>query len=317
MPSEFELIRRHFAPALRHTVLGGGDDCALLAPAPDRQLAVTTDLLVEGTHFLPGADPEALGHKTLAVNLSDLAAMGAQPRWIFLALALPAADEAWVAAFSRGLLALAGRHGVDLAGGDTTRGPRALCITAIGEVMPGRALRRAGARLGDDVYLSGCTGEAAFGLAAIRGEATADPRDVAHCRDRLERPEPRVALGLALSGVAHACIDVSDGVVADLGHLCAASGLGAWIDWRRVPQSSALASCLPDVRRNHVLGGGDDYELLFTASVAARGEIEARAAGAGTPVTRIGTAVMTPGVRVFDGAGRDITPARGGYDHFG
>lgn len=317
MPSEFDLIRRHFSPALRHTLLGGGDDCALVAPSPGRQLAITTDLLVEGTHFLPGTDPEALGHKTLAVNLSDLAAMGARPRWIFLALSLPVADEAWVAAFARGLLALADRHGADLAGGDTTRGPRTLCVTAIGEVVPGRALRRDGAKLGDDVYVSGCTGEAAFGLRACRETIEAPAADIAHCRRRLDRPEPRVALGLALAGVAHACIDISDGLVADLGHVCEASGLGARIHWPCLPQSSALSSCPPDARRGHVLAGGDDYELLFTAPPAARHEIATRAAEAATPVTRIGAMVIAPGVHVLDRDGRDVTPVRGGFDHFG
>ncbi len=317
MPSEFDLIRRHFSPSLTHTLLGCGDDCALVVPSPGRQLAITTDLLVEGTHFLPGTDAEALGHKTLAVNLSDLAAMGAQPRWIFLALSLPVADETWVAAFARGLLALADRFGVDLAGGDTTRGPRTLCVTAIGEVVPGRALRRDGAKLGDDVYVSGCTGEAAFGLQTCRETVAAAASDVAHCRQRLDRPDPRVALGLALAGVAHACIDVSDGLVADLGHVCEASGLGARLDWSCVPQSSALSCCPPDARRRHVLSGGDDYELIFTAPTAARHEIAMRAAEAGTPVTRIGAMVMPPGVRVFDRDGRDITPGRGGFDHFG
>ncbi len=316
MPSEFSLIRRHFSPGTRHTALAGGDDCALVAPRAGRELAITTDMLAEGTHFLPGTDPEALGHKTLAVNLSDLAAMGAEPRWAFLALALPDADESWVAAFARGFLSLAGQFDVDLAGGDTTRGPRNLCVTAIGEVVPGRALRRSAARLGDDIYLSGCTGEAAFGLITYRQCVAAAEEDIAHCRSRLDRPMPRVALGRALAGVAHAAIDVSDGLVADLAHICEESGLGAVVQWSRVPQSSALSTCSPEERRRFVLSGGDDYELVFTASVAARREIAARAAAADTPVTRIGSMVAGERVTVLDSSGSEMTLEQAGYDHF-
>jgi thiamine-monophosphate kinase len=297
-------------------VLAGGDDCALVAPRAGRELAITTDMLAEGTHFLPGADPEALGHKTLAVNLSDLAAMGAEPRWAFLALALPDAEESWVAAFARGFLSLARQFDVDLAGGDTTRGPRNLCVTAIGEVVPGRAMRRSAARLGDDIYLSGCTGEAAFGLVTCQQEVEAEKVDIARCRLRLDRPMPRVALGRTLAGVAHAAIDVSDGLVADLAHLCEESGLGAVVQWSRVPQSSALSTCCAEDRRRFVLSGGDDYELVFTAPVAARREISARAAAAATPVTRIGTMVAGERVTVLDAAGDEMTLTQAGYDHF-
>lgn len=316
MPSEFSLIRRYFTPGTRHTVLAGGDDCALIAPRAGRELAITTDMLAEGTHFLPGADPESLGHKTLAVNLSDLAAMGAEPRWAFLALALPDADESWLAAFARGFLSLAGQFDVDLAGGDTTRGPRNLCVTAVGEVIPGRSLRRGAARVGDDIYLSGCTGEAAYGLVTCRHVVDAPEADVARCRSRLERPMPRVALGRALAGVAHAAIDVSDGLVADLAHVCEESGLAAMVHWSCIPQSSALSTCSPEERRRFVLSGGDDYELLFTAPVAARREIAARAAVADTPVTRIGTMIAGEGVKVLDAAGAEIAIDQAGYDHF-
>lgn len=318
MPSEFDLIRRHFSPHTTQTLLAGGDDAALLVPAPGHALAVTTDMLVEGTHFLPGTDPHRLGHKTLAVNLSDLAAMGARPRWAFLALALPHADDGWIAAFSAGFLALAESHRVDLAGGDTTRGPLNLCVTVIGEVMAGHALRRDGATPGDDVWLSGCTGEACVGLAALRGEASLDQVDEVRCRERLEQPQPRVALGLALAGLATSAIDVSDGLVADLRHIATRSACGIDVHWVRVPQSSALARIDATHRAAAILGGGDDYELAFTASPANRDAVKAAARAAGVTVTRIGEAVAgQAGVRVLDRGGVDITPVGGGFDHFG
>lgn len=318
MPSEFDLIRRHFSPRTTQTLLAGGDDAALLVPATGHALAVTTDMLVEGTHFLPGTDPRRLGHKTLAVNLSDLAAMGARPRWAFLALALPHADDAWIAAFSAGFLALAAAHRVDLAGGDTTRGPMNLCVTVIGEVMAGQALRRDGAKPGDDVWLSGCTGEASVGLAALRGKVSLEPVDELRCCERLEQPQPRVALGLALAGLASAAIDVSDGLVADLGHIATRSMCGIDVQWGRVPQSSALASIDALRRRAAILTGGDDYELAFTASPASREAVLAAARGAGVTVARIGEVVAGPaGVRVLDARGIDIAPIGGGFDHFG
>ncbi len=318
MPSEFDLIRRHFSPPATHTLLAGGDDAALLVPTPGHVVAVSTDMLVEGTHFLPGTDPRRLGHKTLAVNLSDLAAMGARPRWAFLAMALPRVDEAWLAAFSAGFLALAAVHRVDLAGGDTTRGPLSLCVTVIGEVMAGHALRRDGAGPGDDVWLSGCTGEAAIGLAALRGTAAFDGIDEARCRERLEQPQPRVGLGLALAGLASAAIDVSDGLAADLGHLANRSACGIDVHWERLPQSSALAGVDRKRRAAAILAGGDDYELAFTASPTNRDAVLAAAREAGVAVTRIGATVAgPPGVRVLDQRGFDMTPARGGFDHFG
>lgn len=317
MYSEFDLIRRHFSPATTHTLLAGGDDAALLAPSPGCALAVTTDMLAEGTHFLPGTDAYRLGHKTLAVNLSDLAAMGARPRWAFLALALPQADETWLAAFSAGFLALAEVHGVDLAGGDTTRGPLNLCVTVIGEVAADRALRRDGARPGDDVWLSGCTGEAAVGLAVARGEIALPDLDAARCRERLERPQPRVALGLALAGLATAAIDVSDGLVADLGHVAERSGCGILVQWERLPQSSALSGVEATHRQVAILTGGDDYELAFTAPSRRRDDIRAAARSASIPVARIGTVTAAPpGVRVVDRRGHDLTPDGGGFDHF-
>jgi len=319
MPTEFDLIRRHFSPPTPRTLLAGGDDAALLVPTPGHVTAVSTDMLVEGTHFLPGTDPRRLGHKTLAVNLSDLAAMGARPRWAFLALALPRVDEPWLEAFSAGFLALAAAHGVDLAGGDTTRGPLNLCVTVIGEVMAGNALRRDGAVPGDDVWLSGCTGEAAVGLAALRGAAaTVDAIDEARCRARLEQPQPRVSLGVALAGLASAAIDVSDGLVADLCHLANRSACGIDVHWAQLPQSSALTGVDGKRRAAAILAGGDDYELAFTASPANRDAVLAAAQVAGVVVTRIGATVAGPaGVRVLDPRGFDITPAGGGFDHFG
>lgn len=317
MPSEFDLIRRYFSPPTTQTLLAGGDDAALVVPSPGHVLAVSTDMLVEGTHFLAGTDPRGLGHKTLAVNLSDLAAMGARPRWAFLAIALPQVDEAWLAAFSAGFLALAAVHRVDLAGGDTTRGPRNFCVTVIGEVMPGHALRRDGVVPGDDVWLSGCTGEAAVGLAVLRGTEAVDAVGEARCRERLERPQPRVALGLALAGLASAALDVSDGLVADLGHLATRSACGIDVQWARVPQSSALAAIDPARRTAAILSGGDDYELAFTASPANREAVQSAARVAGVGVTRIGEAVAGPAVvRVLDPRGFDIAPAGGGFDHF-
>ena len=245
---EFALIARHFSrPGValpRAVVLGVGDDCALLQPTPGHQLAISSDMLVEGRHFFPHTDPESLGHKALAVNLSDLAAMGARPLGFTLALALPTIDDAWLAAFAHGLFALADAHACPLVGGDTTRGPLNLCITVFGEVLPGRALKRNAAQAGDDLWLSGRTGEARLALAHRLGEPWAgavELGDLNLAQVRMDRPTPRLALGMALSGVAHAALDVSDGLAGDLGHILRASGLGAEIDWATLPLATALA----------------------------------------------------------------------------
>jgi len=316
--SEFELIRRWFSRPTPGTLLGGGDDCALLRPTEGEALAVTTDMLVEGIHFSPGDDPRALGHKTLAVNLSDLAAMGARPRWFTLALAMPRADAAWLEQFSDGLYGLAERFAFDLVGGDTTRGPLTLCVQAIGEVPPQAALRRSGAVVGDDVWVSGELGAAAVGLAHRQGRFALEPDVARHCLARLDCPEPRVALGLALRGTASAAIDVSDGLVGDLGHVCAASGVAAELHHDRLPYPSALARSadLPVVR-NAVLAGGDDYELVFTAAQDARVRLSALAQTLGLPLTCIGRIVPGSGVRVLDGHGRTMALERAGHDHFG
>jgi thiamine-monophosphate kinase len=301
--------------------LGIGDDCALLAPAPGMQLAVSSDLLLEGRHFLSTVDPARLGHKALAVNLSDLAACGARPLAFTLALALPDANEAWLDAFSRGLLALADAHGCALVGGDTTRGPLAICITVFGEVPAGQALLRSGARAGDDLYVSGSVGDARLALEVFRGTLALPAAAFATCRMRLEQPTPRVALGQALRGVASAAIDVSDGLLGDLGHVLRQSGhLGACID-----ADAALALLavhgqdgLPDAatRLDCVLAGGDDYELAFTAPQAMRERVTAAAQSAGTRVTRIGRIEAEPGVRVVDAQGRAIERRFASFDHF-
>ncbi len=316
MPSEFELIRRYFTRPARTAALGVGDDCALVRAPTGLVVAVTTDMLVEGTHFLPGADARRLGHKALAVNLSDLAAMGADPRWFLLALCLPDADETWLAAFAEGLFALADAHAIELIGGDTTRGPRTICITAIGTLPPGYALRRDTATEGEDLWLSGSTGDAALGLANGRVALDADARR--HCLARLEMPAPRVALGQKLRGLAGAAIDVSDGLLADLGHVVEQSKVGAEVDYESLPRSAALRAC-PDraLADECLLAGGDDYELLFTAPAARRAEVEAAGAAAGVAVTRIGRVVGgARGVRLLDGQRKPIEVARRGFDHF-
>jgi thiamine-monophosphate kinase len=318
MPSEFDLIRRHFTRPARHTELAVGDDAALLAPRPGMQLAVSTDMLVAGTHFFADSDPEALGWKTLAVNLSDLAAMGAEPRWAFLALSLPAADEAWIAAFARGLFACADRFGIDLAGGDTTRGPLNLCVTIIGETPAGTAITRAGARAGDDLWITGTPGRAALGLTHLRGETVLSSAAAAPCLDALHRPQPRVAAGLALRGVASAMLDVSDGLLGDLAHILECSGCGAIIDVGALPLAPLLAcGAEPALARRCLLAGGDDYELLFTAPADRRALLSALSDRLELPLARIGTITADPGrLLLCELDGRLAAPAHAGYDHF-
>jgi len=318
---EFELIARYFTrpvPAGRDDIaLAVGDDCALLDPVPGEQWAVSTDTMVESVHFLPTVDPAALGHKALAVNLSDLAACGAEPRCFFLALALPKVDEAWLGAFSGGMLALADAHRCVLAGGDTTRSPQGVVITVtvMGSVPRGQALLRSGSRPGDDVWVSGTLGDAAFGLSMRRG-TTAVPADVRAAVERLERPHPQVGLGLALRGVATAAIDVSDGLLGDLGHILECSAVGARIEWNRLPRSEALRRQPEADQRRFALAGGDDYELLFTAPSVRRGEVERAAAGAGVSATRIGEVTSTGRLELVDADGRAMDTAPRAFDHF-
>ena len=334
---EFDLIRRYFqhplaqAGARAGVRLGNGDDCALLQPAPGQVLAVSTDMLVQGRHFFPDVAPRALGHKALAVNLSDLAAMGARPLAFTLALALPQIDEAWVQEFATGLLELADAHGCALVGGDTCAGPLNLCLTVFGELPPEQALRRSAAQPGDELYVSGHLGQARLALEALRGRWPLPAAALARCRQRLEWPEPRVALGLALRGQAHAAIDLSDGLLADLGHVLRASGVAAQMDVPALlasaavgPELRALALLEPALALTCLLAGGDDYELLFTAPVAARAAVERAGQEAGVALSRIGRIVAMadagPPCRLVDAQGRPYTLPPGvelaGFDHF-
>lgn len=321
---EFDLIDRFFKRPVRRAALGVGDDCALLNPTPGMQLAISTDLLLEGRHFLSTVDPVRLGHKALAVNLSDLAACGARPLAFTLALALPEAIDAWLEGFSRGLFALADAHDCELIGGDTTRGPLAICITVFGEVPPGQALLRSGARPGDDLYVSGTLGDARLALEVFRGTRSVAQAAFEAARERMEQPTPRVALGLALRGVATAAADISDGLVGDLGHILKASGAGAWIDTSIAINLIAARGHLTmeggqsdaEFALECVLAGGDDYELVFTAPPAARNRVKAAAVQTRTPVTRIGRIEAEPGLRLVDGSGAPVAGRFTSFDHF-
>lgn len=313
MPNEFALIdaiARRVA-ARDDVVLGIGDDAAILAVPAGRQLVVTMDALNAGVHFPDDTAPADIGWKALAVNLSDLAAMGAPPAWCTLSLSLPDGDAAWVDGFLDGFLALAALHAVALVGGDTTRGPLSVCVTAHGLIEPGRALRRDGARVGDDVWVTGTPGDAAGALAQWRSGGTRD----AALRARLDRPLPRVEAGRALVGLAHAAIDVSDGLLADLGHVCAISGVGAQIELDALPASPALVSAFePAQRRVLQCTGGDDYELCFTAARERREDIAT--VDAGVAITRIGSIVAGDAVVARERDGQSWQPPRRGFDHF-
>ncbi|MDP2194959.1 MAG: thiamine-monophosphate kinase [Rhodocyclaceae bacterium] len=335
MPSEFALIDRYFRRPVSHTVLGGGDDGAIVRPSSGCELVVSTDMLVAGTHFLPDADPADLGWKTLAVNVSDMAAMGAEPRWALLAVALPAATESWIEKFAHGFFACADAFGIDVIGGDTTKsppvdaalqrppprgqgntwggpacfpGPRVFCVTIFGEVPTGTALLRSGAAVGDEIWVSGHPGRAALGLAHLQGQTVLSAPALTDCLAALHRPQPRVALGLALRGLATAAIDVSDGLLADLGHILEASEIAATL------QPAALPA--PTFDRNCYLAGGDDYELIFTAPAARHAEIDALTATLALPLTCLGRIETGTGLTVLDPAGQPIDIARRGYDHF-
>ena len=318
MTSEFDIVRRYFTRPAPSAVIGVGDDCALLRPRPGTMLAISTDMLLAGTHFFPDAEPHKLGHKALAVNLSDLAAMGADPRWALLAVALPDVDEKWIARFADGFFRLADRFEVELIGGDTTRGFLAMSVTVIGEVPPDLALRRDAAIAGDDIWLSGPTGEAALALAHLKGQVRLDGSARDDCLARLHTPEPRVELGGRLRGIARSAIDISDGLIADLGHVLEASGVGAELSWESLPRARAIAVCRDETLANDcLLAGGDDYELLFTAPPFKRGEVEAVAKDLDLPLTRIGVVIPgEPRVTVRDAKGKPVPVTRRGYDHF-
>lgn len=322
MPGEFDLINKYFARPTPSAVLGPGDDCALIAPTPGKQLAVTTDMLVAGTHFLPDTNPRNLGWKALAVNISDLAAMGAQPRWVTLAGALPAVDEPWIAAFAEGFFACAAEYGVDVIGGDTTKGPLNVCVTAIGEVEPGQALRRNGAQAGDQIWVSGRPGLASLGLAYLQDKVKLPEPWPRLCVSALEKPRPRVALGLALNGIASSAIDVSDGLLADLGHIAERSGCAAAVKLVQLPHLPKGDSYDADLRRIALecqLTGGDDYELCFTAPGTQSLAIAKIAAQLELPLWNIGEMVAGPtgDVTVLDPDGKPVEFGSKGYDHFG
>lgn len=319
--AEFELIGRYFTHGARHAVLGVGDDAALVRVKRGHDLVVSADMLVAGRHFFRDADPRQLGHKALAVNLSDMAAMGATPRWATLALALPTAERRWVRAFSRGFMALARRFDVDLIGGDTTRGPLNICVQIMGETPHGKALRRDGARRGDDIWVSGTLGDAALALAALRRRIKLKPAELASCAARLHTPLPRVALGRALRSVAHSAIDISDGLLADLGHILESSDVAAEIELAALPASPILRRYLDRVVAcRALLAGGDDYELCFTAPQSARGRIARLGRAVRVKVTRIGSVhahrKTQPRLVVRAPDGAALRVVRGGYDHF-
>lgn len=334
--SEFDLIRRHFTRPTPSAMLGVGDDAALFQVSDGNVLAVSSDMLVSGTHFFPDADPYWLGHKTLAVNLSDMAAMGAVPRWATLAIALPSVDEAWLSAFSAGFFALAQQHKVALIGGDTTRGALNLCVTIFGEVPQNKALRRAGAQVGDEIWVSGCLGDAALALAHLQQRIALTEAEFAAVASALHQPQPRVALGLALRGIAHSALDISDGLLGDLAHILEASQVGATVELASIPVSETLRSLTyntltpspsPEgegsdaggrgaLLQQCVLSGGDDYELCFTAPLYHHADVVHRARKVGVAVTRIGHIVAGQGCVVRDAAGKIITGGNNGYDHF-
>jgi thiamine-monophosphate kinase len=325
---EFDLISRYFKRPVRRAALGVGDDCALLQPRPGTQMAVSSDMLVGGRHFFAGADAFKLGHKSLAVNLSDLAACGATPLAFTLALALPKVDEVWLDAFSRGLFALADAHGCELIGGDTTRGPLTICITVFGEVPvvdgKSQALLRSGARPGDDIYVSGTLGDARLALEAMRGNLNISEALLALARARMDEPTPRMELGCALRGIATSAIDVSDGLLGDLRHVLTASGVGATIDVQlatdliaaRAHIDWATAGFDTEIERFLVLSGGDDYELVFTAPPSCREAVSNAAAASDTPVGRIGRVEFEAGLRLIDAQGRSVPNTYASFDHF-
>ena len=316
MMGEFDLIERYFTRPARRAVLGVGDDCALLQPAAGMQLAVSSDMLVEGRHFLPTVPAHLLGHKALAVNLSDLAACGAEPLAFTLAWSLPRADEAFIASFAQGLLALADVYDIELVGGDTTAGPLNVCITVIGQVPSGRALLRSGARVGDELWVSGQLGDARLALEVFRGGVALDAEAFTRVRCAMEQPTPRVLLGMALRGIASSAIDLSDGLTGDLHHVLTRSGVAAVVEVDQVPRSAIVAAQPQALQQTCVLEGGDDYELLFTAAPAFHDAVRDAGARCGVGVRRIGRIDAGAGVRFVDGRGQMLNLRPAGFDHF-
>jgi thiamine-monophosphate kinase len=318
VPSEFSLIERYFARPAPRAVLGAGDDGALVRVAPGMELVISTDMLVAERHFAADTDPEALGWKTLAVNISDLAAMGAQPRWAVIAVALADADETWIAAFARGLFACADAYEIDIVGGDTTRGPLNLCPTVFGEVPQGCALLRSGARSGDEIWVSGSPGCAALALAHMQGRYILSEPALTNFVTALTRPQPRVALGLALRGLASAAIDVSDGLAADLGHILERSAVAAILHLECLPDTVLKACSDTDLGLSCLLSGGDDYELVFTAPASRHEEIIQLSIRLDLPLTRIGIIQAGPAgqLTLLDADRRPLPITKRGFDHF-
>lgn len=322
-PSEFELIKRYFTHPCSQALLGVGDDCALLSAPKQEVLAISSDMLVEGQHFFSGTDPYRLGYKSLAVNLSDLAAMGAKPLAFTLALALPNNNPEWLAAFSKGMMSLAKAHHCDLIGGDTTRGPLTISITILGSVAPQSTLRRDMACIDDDIWVSGELGDARLALAILRGSAETEcvaqsitEHELQQIMARLECPEPRIALGLALYGLAHAAIDISDGLISDLSHILTRSQCGASIYLARLPISAILIKQPQTVQQLCLLAGGDDYELCFTAPFSARSAIYAVSHRLKLKLTRIGKVEIQQGLRLLDHNEQIMYFDKTGFDHF-
>lgn len=316
---EFELIERFFKRPPRRADVGIGDDCAVWSPRAGHQLAFSADMLVEGRHFLSTVDPVHLGHKALAVNLSDLAACGATPQSFLLSLSLPRADERWLAGFSQGLFELADTHGCELMGGDTTQGPLNIAITVMGEVPAGQAILRSGAQAGDDLYVSGHLGDARLALEAFRGAVSLPQSVFDAARLRMETPTPRIALGQALRGIAHAMADISDGLLGDLAHILKASHVGTEIELSATSdlmQTAHLWSCPSDLALTCILSGGDDYELVFCAPPSASGSVQAAAQASGTRVTRIGRITPTPTLVLLDAQGQTVHSQFSSFDHF-
>lgn len=318
-PSEFDLIREYFSNQTAgrgDVLLGVGDDCALLRPPAGMELAVTTDTLVEGVHFSGGVGPEALGHKALAVNLSDLAAMGAEPAWVTLALTLPAADPDWLKSFIRGFYDLAGRHQVALIGGDTTCGPLSITVTAHGFVEPGAALRRGGAKVGDLIYVTGTLGDAALALLSRQGEYSPEA-GLAELEQRLDRPQPRLFTGRSLRGIAGSAIDVSDGLMADLGHICEESGVGARLYLDRIPLTPYADEYLQQGGSwDTIIAGGDDYELCFTVPPEKVESLDEIRFDLECDVVEIGEIVADPGISCIMADGTLLDNTGSGYQHF-
>ena len=317
MLSEFDIIRRYFTRPAPGAVLGVGDDAALIKPSAGMELAISTDMLVSGQHFSADTNPRELGHKALAVNLSDMAAMGAKPRWVTLALALPTVDEKWLEEFADGFFKLASAHQVELIGGDTTHGPLNICVHIIGEIPKGKALRRSGAKPGDEIWVSGHLGDAAQALAHTQQRIALKANEAADCLPALHTPTARVELGRRLIGLARSAIDISDGLLADLGHILESSKVAAVIKMQDIPRSAIMEKYLSQsVAVNCLLAGGDDYELCFTAPKARRAKIEHVARELGIALTRIGRIGEGEGLVVLDAKGKTVTLETKGYDHF-